>query len=166
MQDVRRIARHARDSGLHSTWFFMLGGPGETRATVNETLRFVEQELRGPQFLSVFMTGIRMLPGARLSRAHAAPDADLVQPTFFFSPLVSEAWMLRRINETIRHQPNVVHAAEEGGATERLLHRALYWLNVAPPYWRFLPRLLALPPLHALRRRRPSVGGTPRPRAA
>lgn len=164
MQDVRRIAQQARASGLHSIWFFMLGGPGETRATVDETLRFVERELRGPQFMSVFVTGIRMLPGARLARAHAAPDADLVQPAFYFSPLVSEAWMLRRINETIARQPNVVHAAEEGGATERVLHRALYWLNVTPPYWRFLPRLLGFPPLHALRRRRPSVGGAPRTR--
>lgn len=165
MQDVRGTAQRARASGLHSTWFFMLGGPGETRATVDETLRFVEQELRGPPFMSVFVTGIRMLPGSRLAQAHAAPAADLVQPAFYFSPQVSEAWMLRRINETIRRQPNVVHAAEEGGSTERLMHRALYWLGVAPPYWRFLPRLLGFPPLHALRRRRPSVGGAPRVRA-
>jgi len=46
MQDVRRAARLARASGLHSTWFFMLGGPGETRATVDETLRFVKEEVR------------------------------------------------------------------------------------------------------------------------
>ena len=72
MHDVERTAQLARASGLHSTWFFMLGGPGETRATVNETLAFVERALAGPRFLSVFMTGIRMLPGTRLAAAHRA----------------------------------------------------------------------------------------------
>jgi len=167
MQAVRRTAALARASGLHSTWFFMLGGPGETRATVNETLRFVERELHDRNFLSVFMTGIRMLPGTRLAHAHAAPGTDLAQPVFYFSPRVSEAWMLQRVNQTIRHQPNVVHAAEGGGSGyERLLHRVLYWLGVAPPYWRFLPQLLGFPLLHALRRNHPSVGTLPRERTA
>jgi len=167
MQDVHRTARLARASGLHSTWFFMLGGPGETRASVDETLRFVEQDLRDRSFLSVFMTGIRMLPGTRLAHAQATPGADLALPVFYFSPRVSEAWMLQRVNQTIRDQPNVVHAAEEGAsAIERGLHHVLYWLGIAPPYWRFLPRLLGFPLLHALRRNRPSVGTLPRNSAA
>lgn len=158
MRDVYHTARLARASGLHSTWFFMLGGPGETRASVNATLRFVEAELRHPKILSVFMTGIRMLPGTRLAQAHATAGADLAQPVFYFSQQVSEAWMLRRVNQAIRNQSNIVHAAEEGGSVlERALHHALYWLGVAPPYWRFLPRFLSFPPLHALRRNNPSV---------
>lgn len=165
MQHVERTAALARESGIHSTWFFMLGGPGENRTTVNETLRFVERRLRGRRFLSVFMTGIRMLPGTQLAADCAAPDADLAMPVFYFSPGVSEAWMLRRINETIRRQSNVVHAAEEGGSRyERMLHRALNALGVAPPYWRFLPQLLAFPPLHLLRRSHPSVGTLTRER--
>jgi radical SAM superfamily enzyme YgiQ (UPF0313 family) len=163
MRDVERTARLARASGLHSTWFFMLGGPGETRATVNKTLAFVERALAGPQFLSIFMTGIRMLPGTRLAAAHAAPGTDLAQPVFFLASTVSEAWMLARINATIFRQSNVVHAAEEGASMqERMLYRVLHWLGATPPYWRFLPRLLGFPPLHAMRRRHPSVGRLPR----
>lgn len=167
MEDVRRTARLARASGLHSTWFFMLGGPGETRVTVNETLRFVEQELRHSSFLSVFMTGIRMLPGTRLAHTHAPAGADLVQPVFYFSQHVGEAWMLQRINETIHRQPNVVHAAEEGRSSiEGALYRTLNWLGVAPPFWRFLPQLLGFPLLHARRRSHPSVGALPCVRAS
>jgi hypothetical protein len=56
-----------------------------------------------------------------------------------------------------------VHAAEEGSSRqERALQHVLHWLGVAPPYWRFLPRLLGFPLLHALRRRHPSIGSLPR----
>lgn len=166
MEQVARAARLARESGMHSCWFFMLGGPGETRTTVNETLGFIERHLRGSRFLSVITTGIRVLPGTRLADTCSAPGADLARPAFYFSPQVSEEWMLARINDTIRRQPNVVHAAEEGeSATKWLLHRTLDTLGVAPPYWRFLPRMLAFPPLHALRRNHPAVGGLPGERA-
>lgn len=165
LDDVQRTAQLARESGLHSTWFFMLGGPGETRTTVSETLSFVRRELRDPCFLSVFVTGIRMLPGTALAAQHADPGTDLAQPSFYLSPAVSETWMLQQINETIRTQSNVVHAADEGkSGYERAAYRTLAWLRVAPPYWRFLPRLLGFPPMHALRRNRPSVGTLSRPR--
>ena len=166
MADVRRTARLARESGIASAWFFMLGGPGETRETVEETLAFVEGTLGWRRCLTIVMTGIRILPGTELARAaveegYLAGDRDLAEPTFYLSPLVSEGWMLDRVNRTINRCPGVVHAADEGGAIYgRLLPRALFRLGVAPPYWRFLPWLLRLPPLPTLRRLRPAVGGT------
>ena len=49
-----------------------------------------------------------------------------------------------------------MHAAEEGNSTyERLADKVLCALGVAPPYWRFLPILLRVPPVPALRRRYP-----------
>ena len=164
MEHVRRTAQLARKSGIRSIWFFMLGGPGETRDTVEETLSFVERELGWNGCLSIFMTGIRILPGTDLARSAIAegylkPDADLAQPAFYFSPQVSEHWMLNRINRAVATHPNIVHAAEEGGSTfERLFNRALHFLGVAPPYWRFLSTFLRIPPLPLLRRRYPSVG--------
>jgi radical SAM superfamily enzyme YgiQ (UPF0313 family) len=166
MEHVRRTARLARESGISSTWFFMLGGPGETRDTVEETVSFVERELTWGKCLSIFMTGIRILPGTDLARSAAAegylkPDTDLAKPVFYFSPHVSESWMLSRINRAVGLHPNIVHAAEEGGSTyERLFNRTLHFLGVAPPYWRFLPTFLRIPPLPMLRRRYPAVGRT------
>ncbi|HLE44925.1 MAG TPA: radical SAM protein [Methylomirabilota bacterium] len=172
MADVRRTARLARESGIASAWFFMLGGPGETRETVEETCAFVEEHLRWRRCLTIVMTGIRILPGTELARAaveegYLAGDRDLAEPAFYLSPLVSEAWMLDRVNRAIARCPGIVHAAEEGGPIYgRLLPRALYRLGVAPPYWRFLPWLLRLPPLPTLRRLRPAVGGARSPGAA
>ena len=38
--DVRRAARLLADAGIRAMGFLMLGGPGETRATVLESLEF------------------------------------------------------------------------------------------------------------------------------
>ena len=163
-EDVRRTARLARDSGLASMWFFMLGGPGETRQTVEETLSFVERHLDWPGCVAIFMTGIRVLPGTALAREAAGTgglpaERDLAEPTFYLSPEVDEDWMLGRINQAMRRCPAIVHAAEEGMSTyERIVDRGLALAGVAPPYWRFLPLLLRVPPVPALRRRRPPLG--------
>jgi hypothetical protein len=75
---------------------------------------------------------------------------------------VDEDWILDRINRAMRRCPAIVHAAEEGMSTyERIVDRALAAFGVAPPYWRFLPRLLRVPPLPLLRGRRPPLGRPP-----
>ncbi len=172
MEHVHRCLRQARESGISCFWFFMLGGPGETQATVEETVSFVERNLTWKGCLSLFMTGVRILPGTELARQAVAEgtlpaDADLCQPRFYLSPHVTQEWVLRRINAAISRQSNIVHAAEEGRSVlERLLRRALNAAGVPPPYWRFLPALLSFSPLRFLRRHFPALvdagaGNTP-----
>ena len=112
------------------------------------------------------MTGIRILPGTDLAK-HAvkegllSPDSDLVESTFYFSPQLSEQWVLNRINQAIGRCPTIVHGAEENGSgAERFFNGALHWLGVAPPYWRFLPTFLSIPPLPYLRAKSTGVNVT------
>ena len=73
---------------------------------------------------------------------------------YTLSKELDEAWLRRRINRAIGRCPNIVHGAEENGSTaQRWFNRALYWIGVAPPYYRFLPMFLRLPPMPALRAR-------------
>lgn len=163
MEHVHRCLRLARESGISCFWFFMLGGPGETPATVDETVSFVEQNLTWKGCLSLFMTGVRILPGTELARqaleeGALAPDTDLFDPRFYLSPQVSEEWVLRRINAAISRHSNIVHAAEEGRSVlERVMRRALNAAGIPPPYWRFLPDLLSFSPLRLLRRHFPAL---------
>ncbi len=163
MEQVRRSVRLARESEISCFWFFMLGGPGETQATVDETVSFVEQNLTWKGCLSLFMTGVRILPGTELARqaieeGALAPDTDLCDPRFYLSPQVSEEWVLRRINAAISRHSNIVHAAEEGRSVlERVMRRALNAAGIPPPYWRFLPDLLSFSPLRLLRRHFPAL---------
>ena len=161
---VVRTARWVRAADLAASWFFMLGGPGETPETVEETVTFVEEHLNWKRFLTIFFTGIRILPGTELARYAVAegrldPDDDLFEPVFYFSPQVSEDFILQRINRAIARYPNVVHTAEDGQSIIRsIFHRVLYLSGAAPPYWRFLPVYLRIPPLPTLRKHFPSFG--------
>jgi radical SAM superfamily enzyme YgiQ (UPF0313 family) len=161
--DVRQVEAASdavRASGLPSAWFFMLGGPGETETTVDETLEFIRRHLSRPDCLVVVSTGIRVLPGSDLASDAGVRDViGTREPSYYLSPKVEEAWILHRINETIAACPNVVHACEDGAnVLQRVAERALCAIGVAPPYWRHMPRLLALPPIPWLRARHPAAG--------
>ena len=163
VDDVARTAELARESRIHTTWFFLLGGPGETQETVEQTVSFVEKNLNWPRSLTIFMTGLRILAGTTLAQravesGYVPADRDLTDPAFYFSPQVSERWVLDRINRAIAICPAIVHGAEESGSPyERLFYKALHYLGVAPPYWRFLPMFLRTPPLPYLRARHTDV---------
>jgi radical SAM superfamily enzyme YgiQ (UPF0313 family) len=163
VERVRYAARLARESGIQCTWFFLLGGPGETRETVEETVSFVETHLASKRFLTIFLTGMRLLPGTPLTQKAIAEkfipaDQDLCEPVFYFSPEVDEGWVIDRINRAIAKCPTIVHGAEQNGSwLERAFNRTLYWMGAAPPYYRFLPTFLRIPPLPALRARSTGV---------
>lgn len=162
MDDVESTLSRVATAKLKSMWFFMLGGPGETMDSCDETIAFARDRLRGRHFLSVIFTGIRILPGTLLARqaierGHLDPNIDLADGVFYLSPDIDQQAVIDRINAAIVHNPCIVHAAEGGSDSQLHLYRVLHALGVSPPYWRYLPELLSFPLLHFLRSRNPSV---------
>jgi radical SAM superfamily enzyme YgiQ (UPF0313 family) len=158
--EVIRAAELIRAARIPSLWFFMLGAPGETEATAEETISFAEEHLSFPDCLPVFTTGVRILPGTQLAEQAIAegylePEQDLTASLFYFSPQVSEQRLLARVNRAIARCPAVVHAAEDPASSlpGRVASRLLHLFGAAPPYWRFYPRFLALPFVHKSRSR-------------
>lgn len=162
MQEVETCVDRAATSGLKSMWFFMLGGPGETMATCEETIRFVETRLTGRKFLSVFFTGIRILPDTALARhavkgGYISPDIDFSEGIFYLSPEIDEQQVITRINQAIVRNPCIVHAADGNTSKQQnFLYGVLKTFHIAPPYWRFLSDMLMFPPLRYLRNLAPS----------
>lgn len=163
MEQIHEAVRLTKESGIGSIWFFLLGGPGETEETAGETIAFAEKHLGWKGFMTIFMTGLRILPGTELARhaieeGYMPADRDLVEPTFYFSRNVRESWVLQRINLAIARCPRIAHGAEEKGSSyERMFYAVLHFLGAAPPYWRFLSTFLSIPPLPALRARSTGV---------
>ncbi len=163
-EDVIAGADLVRKADIRSMWFFMLGAPGETPDTAEETVSFAEQYLNWRGVLSMFTTGIRILPSTELAQqvvqqGYLPSDQDFTESVFYFSPQVTEEWLLKRVDQAIKRCPTVVHAAEDPSGTPKgmRIHKTMHLLGLKPPYWRFLPPFLSLPFVHKSRIKRPFV---------
>jgi radical SAM superfamily enzyme YgiQ (UPF0313 family) len=86
--EVRDICDRLGEAGIRRMGFLLLGGPGETQETVDESLAFAAA-LR-LDLLRVTV-GIRIYPGTALARAAVrdgviAADDDLLRPRFYLTP--------------------------------------------------------------------------------
>jgi hypothetical protein len=83
LEALIRTARGIRRRGMPTSWFFLFGGPGETLATIRETLDFIDREV-SPEDLVLMGIGLRILPGTPLHRRAIVegvvpPEDDLLQ---------------------------------------------------------------------------------------
>jgi radical SAM superfamily enzyme YgiQ (UPF0313 family) len=105
-EQIARTAAWARETGLSVQWSFIFGGPGETEATVRETLRFIETAL-GPEDRILCTLGLRIYPRTDLERTARAeglvtPHDDLIEPAFYLSPHISPARILELVDGSAR----------------------------------------------------------------
>jgi radical SAM superfamily enzyme YgiQ (UPF0313 family) len=87
-EDVRRVSEMLAERGILRHGFLLLGGPGETRESVDESLAFAAS-LRLDS-LKVTL-GIRIYPGTPLARTALqqgviSVEDDLLRPRFYLSP--------------------------------------------------------------------------------
>lgn len=105
--DVRETSRLFEDHGIRRLGMILLGGPGETLATVEQTLVFADS--LNCELVAV-TAGIRIYPSTRLAEVARAegvirPDDDLLLPRFYLArglesrlPEILEAWTRDRPN--------------------------------------------------------------------
>ncbi|MBI5017231.1 MAG: radical SAM protein [Deltaproteobacteria bacterium] len=150
--DVHRAAEGLRRRRIPTMWVFLLGGPGETRATVAETLRFAETSL-GPSDAAFFNVGVRVYPGTALegiARDEGVLDGteDLLDPTFYLSPALDPEWLLRTVNRAVGGNPRFLGPSMPLRWLLPLVRRVGYAAGLRPPLWRHsgrLRRLVTLP---------------------
>jgi radical SAM superfamily enzyme YgiQ (UPF0313 family) len=87
-EDVRRISEMLADRGILRHGFLLLGGPGETKESVDESLAFAKSLRLDSLKVTV---GIRIYPGTPLARTALqegviTPGDDLLWPRFYLAP--------------------------------------------------------------------------------
>jgi radical SAM superfamily enzyme YgiQ (UPF0313 family) len=92
MADLQRTSSACREAGLAFCHSLLLGGPGETMASVQETLEAV---LNFSATAVICMVGIRIFPGTRLAeiaRQEGLIDepGDFLTPQFYLAPAIRE----------------------------------------------------------------------------
>jgi radical SAM superfamily enzyme YgiQ (UPF0313 family) len=151
-REVHHAADVVRRHDLPCAWIFLLGGPGETRETVRETLRFAESRTR-PQDVVFFNIGIRIYPGtelesiARRQGILTAHSDQMLRPVFYVSPEVDAAWMMNEVRRSMSSHMNFINTDSIGLSILPRVHRVAHLLGVRPPLWkhtRFIRRSLRM----------------------
>jgi anaerobic magnesium-protoporphyrin IX monomethyl ester cyclase len=139
---VHRVAMDVERAGMGVLWIFLVGGPGETRETLDETLRFAAWRMsRGD---AVYLTvGLRIYPGTSLQRTAieegviAAADP-LLLPRFYFSSKLDMGECLTILRRFAAGQPRFMFSADSRSAVLPYLTRLASLLHLPRPHWRYM----------------------------
>jgi radical SAM superfamily enzyme YgiQ (UPF0313 family) len=113
---VEYAASQLAKANMKTLWFFMLGAPGETVETIEESLDFCKRYVR-EEDVALFTAGIRVYPGTPLEKeckeeGWFAEDDNLVRPSWYVAPTITIADMYRLLIEGAIDHPNWMTAAE------------------------------------------------------
>jgi radical SAM superfamily enzyme YgiQ (UPF0313 family) len=105
-RDVQNAVGMLSNHGIRTMGFLMLGGPGETRETVEQSLQFVEEL---PLSALKITLGIRIYPNTKLARIAAEEgvitDEDLLFPRFYMVKSLEE-WLRKTVQDRTKEHRN------------------------------------------------------------
>jgi radical SAM superfamily enzyme YgiQ (UPF0313 family) len=106
LDDVRRTSNMLTEAGIGQLGFLMLGGPGETRESVQESLAFADSLDLETLKLTV---GIRIYPDTALAATAAReglilPGDDLLHPRFYMVPSLKD-WLYDTVRTWTADRP-------------------------------------------------------------
>src|SRR3954471_6236560 len=139
---VRDVAERVESHGIKTLWIFLVGGPGETRHTLEQTLQFARWRLlRGD---AVYLTvGLRIYPGTTLHRIAVAEgsvpsESTLLDPTFYFSKEMDCTKTVRRLKQFASEHPRFMFSADSRSVVLPYLTRAASVLHLPRPHWQYM----------------------------
>jgi radical SAM superfamily enzyme YgiQ (UPF0313 family) len=107
LDDVRQISNTLKDYGIRRMGFLLLGGPGETRETVNESLEFADS--LNLEALKITI-GIRIYPYTPLAKTALKEglikaDDNLLFPRYYMGKDL-EGWLRETVNAWRESRPH------------------------------------------------------------
>ncbi|MES2469569.1 MAG: radical SAM protein [Verrucomicrobiota bacterium] len=139
------LAKH----DIKALWVFLLGGPGETPATVGESLGFIEERVRSPH--AVYITsGIRIYAGSPIAddadsglfvKEDLRQRSELPGLEFFYSHDTPPEWLEPRLRSFQQQQPHVMLSCEGHSTVTQAAMRVMNYLPFRKPYWQYIPAL-------------------------
>lgn len=139
---AREVAERVERAGIRTLWIFLVGGPGETPVTLEETLSFAAWRLgRGD---AVYLTvGLRIYPGTTLHRIAldegvVSESDSLLAPRFYFSPALGFESAVNRLRRFAADHPRFMFSADSRSAILPYLTRTASLLHLPRPHWRFM----------------------------
>ena len=137
-QQVFAAHDQALAAGLHVAHYFLLGGPGETAATVQESLDQIEQLEKAVFF---FFIGIRIYPHTAihtiaLDEGKISPQTSLLKPVFYRPDAIELAAIEQLVQQQAQARQNWLVGS--GGSTAAAIVERMYAKGYTGPLWEYL----------------------------
>ncbi|MDQ6717474.1 MAG: cobalamin-dependent protein [Gemmatimonadota bacterium] len=139
---LAEVATRVERAGMRTLWILLVGGPGETAKTLEETLSFAAARLnRGD---AVYLTvGVRIYPGTTLHRIAISegvvmPGDPLLAPSFYFSRELEFDAAVLRLKRFASDHPRFMFSADSRSVVLPYLMRAASVLRLPRPHWRYM----------------------------
>jgi len=137
-ENVFAAHKEAFDAGLHIAHYFLLGGPGENRETLQTTLSGIEKLEKAVFF---FFCGIRIYPHTALydiavREGQVKTGENILPPVFYRSQGITVEEIIKMVETQANGRLNWMIGAGEAKAT-RILPK-LYRRGFTGPLWEYL----------------------------
>jgi radical SAM superfamily enzyme YgiQ (UPF0313 family) len=138
VNNVFEAHSQALKAGLYIAHYFLLGGPGENRQTLQETLNAVDKLEKSVFF---FFCGIRIYPHTALyeialREGQVSADQDLLQPVFYRSTHITDKEIMQTVEDHSGGRFNWIVGSGENKTT-RVVPK-LYARGFSGPLWEHL----------------------------
>ena len=136
IDDIIKASRACEEAGIDFCHSLILGGPGETRDTIHETVGLMDEI--SPRAV-VAMTGIRIYPSTEMERIAIEEDAlaeeeSLLEPRFYF-PHMGPSALLDCVHEATAHRINWFFPGKRDWGSA-FGFKILHFLYRRGPLWR------------------------------
>jgi radical SAM superfamily enzyme YgiQ (UPF0313 family) len=136
--DVFAAHQEALAAGLHVAHYFLLGGPGENKETLQKTLAGIDNLEKAVFF---FFCGVRVYPhtalyDVALREGQITAEQNILSPVFYRSPEITAQEIMQTVENHANGRLNWIIGAGEAKAT-RILPK-LYRRGFTGPLWEYL----------------------------
>ena len=140
VDDVFAAHQQALAAGLHVAHYFLLGGPGESEATISESLDNIENLKRTVMF---FFIGIRIYPQTELYEIALAegkikPTTNVLKPIFYVPDAIDRQTIESLVTTRLGKRVNCIVGS--GGPDEVTSVSRLHARGYTGPLWEHLIR--------------------------
>ena len=142
---LQKVAASIRAERLQTLWIFLLGGPGETKETVMETLDFIHNEI-GENDVAYITSGLRIYPNTELAQIALkenviASEEELLEPRFYFSKQLDPHWLLQTLKNEAQADPRILRSVDAERPWVATLSRLIHFFGNKKPMWTYTPLL-------------------------
>ncbi len=149
IEDLHRAAEAINKFSFPVFWYFLVGGPGETTRTLQETLEFIGRHLirkeSPPYNLAHIFLGVRIYPGTKLWRIALEEGfihdrSDPLRPLWYLSRELDLDVTMRQLYEAACRWPEIALGdVEKFFPLTKILGVSGKVFSLPKPYWQHLP---------------------------